>query len=207
MVSALLSEVEAREVEAEVGRVEQRTAAEVVIAVLPRSQSYWQNRVVLAVAWGLAAGFAFLHFEPWLAPAWSLVVELVAGAGAFALSGVPGLERLLISRSAADQATSARAHQLFAQRGLHGTRGRTALLIFISELERRVVLLGDRALSDELGQRGWDEQVSVLLGFIRRGRTRDGLLQVLASLAPHLEAVAPRQPDDQNELPDAVIRS
>jgi putative membrane protein len=207
MVSTLLSESEAREVEAEVARVEMRTAAEVVVAVLPRSQTYWQNRVVLAVAWGMVAGFAFLHFEPWLAPPWSLVVELVVGTCVFALSGLPAVERLLISRAAAEQATSARAHQLFAERGLHGTRGRTALLIFVSELERRVVLLGDRALSDELGQSGWDQQVSLLLGFIRRGRARDGLLEVLGSLAPHLEAVAPRQPDDRNELPDAVIRS
>jgi putative membrane protein len=101
----------------------------------------------------------------------------------------------------------ARAFQLFAERGLQGTRGRTALLIFVSELERRVVLLGDRTLNAELGQRGWDEHVEVLVRHIRAGQARAGLLEVLERLTPQLAALAPRAADDENELPDSVLRS
>lgn len=206
MVSSILSEADAREVEAAVARVERESAAEVVVAVVPASNDYWQGRVLLAVAWAVAAGLAFLQLEPWREPAFALAVELLIGAVAFALSGLPPLRRFLISGAVAERAVRARAFQLFAERGLYGTRGRTALLIFVSELERRVVLLGDHGIDSELGQPGWDQQVAVLLGHIRAGRAKQGLLEVLEQLRPKLAAAAPRRADDVNELPDAVLR-
>lgn len=207
MVRSLLSEADARDVEAAVARVEAQSAAEVVVAVLPQSQEYWQVRVLASLAWALAAGFAFLHFEPWLNPALSLVVELLVGAASYALLGLPTLKRLLLSGDAVTRAVRSRAHQLFAERALHGTSGRTALLIFVSELEHRVVLLGDHSIHSELGQSGWDEQVALLVRYIRERKLRDGLLAALEQLAPHLARVAPRAADDVNELPDAVLRS
>jgi putative membrane protein len=207
MVTSLLSEADAREVEAAIGRVEAQSAAEVVVAVVPLSHEYWRGRVLLALAWALAAGFAFLWLEPWREPALVLLVEVVVGGAAYVLSGWGPWRRWLVLGVEAERAVHARALQLFAERGLHGTRGRTALLVFVSELERRVVLLGDRSLNDELGQRGWDEQVELLLQHIRAGRARQGLLEVLEQLAPRLASIAPRAEDDVNELPDTVLRS
>jgi putative membrane protein len=207
MVKSILSEADAREVEAAVSRVESQSAAEVVVAVVPQSQDYWQGRVLLTIGWALAAGLAFLHFEPWREPSLALLVELAVGALVFVVSAHPVARRTLVSSAAAERAVSARAFQLFAERGLYATRSRTALLIFVSELERRVVLLGDHGIDAELGQRGWDAQVELLLANIRAGQAKRGLLEVLAQLAPHLAAVAPRADDDVNELPDAVLRS
>lgn len=207
MVKSLLSEADAREVEAAVARVEAQSAAEVVVAVLPQSQEYWQARALASLAWALAAGFAFLHFEPWRDPALSLVVEVLVGGATYALLGLPALKRLLLRGDAATHAVRARAFQLFAERGLYGTRGRTALLIFVSELEHRVVMLGDHRIHEELGQSGWDEEVALLVRHIQDGKLREGLLAVLSDLAPHLARVAPRAADDVNELPDAVVRS
>jgi putative membrane protein len=207
MVTSLLSEADAREVEAAVARVEEQTSAELVVAVVPRSDDYWQTRVLLAVAWALAAGFAYLHFLPWHEPAWALVCELLVGGVAFFVAGAKGLQRRLISASVAEQAAQARAFRLFAERGLHGTRGRTALLVFVSELEHRVVLLGDHTIHERLGQKGWDEYVALLLAHIRKGETRAGLIAVLERLAPQLASVAPRDADDVNELPDHVLRA
>lgn len=207
MVKSLLSEADAREVEAAVARVEAQSSAEVVVAVLPRSADYWQGRVVLAAAWALAAGFAFLHFARWHEPALALGLEVLVGLVAFGISSAPSLRRVLVPPSAAAQAVQARAFQLFAERGLHATRARTALLIFVSELEHRVVLLGDHTIHDRLGQGGWDEYVQLLVSYIRRNECKAGLLEVLARLEPQLAAVAPREHDDVNELPDAVLRS
>jgi putative membrane protein len=206
MVRSILSEADAREVEAAVSRVESESAAEVVVAVVPQSHDYWQGRVLLTIGWAMAAAIVFLYLEPWREPGLALLVQLAVGAVVFALSGQPWLRRLLVSEAAASRAVNARAFQLFAERGLYATRGRTALLIFVSELEHRVVLLGDHGIHAELGQKGWDEQVQLLLGHIKAGHAKRGLLAVLEQLAPHLAAVAPRPPDDVNELPDAVLR-
>jgi len=206
MVKSLLSEADAKVVEAAVARVEEGTSAELVVAVVPRSADYWRGRVLLAVAWALAAGLGFLHFEPWLEPALSLLVELVVGLVVFAASAWTPLLRLLVPQQERQRAVRARAFQLFAERGLHGTKASTALLIFVSELEHRVVLLGDRTIHAELGQTGWDAEVANLVGRMREGKAREGLLEVLEHLAPKLAAVAPRRTDDVNELSDGVLR-
>ena len=207
MVKSLLSDPDAREVEAAVARAESQSAAEIVIAVLPQSREYWSGRVLLSVTWALGAGLSFLHFEPWREPMLALALELVVGVLVFVLSGLRPLQRWLVSPRVAEQAVHARAFQLFAERGLQATRGRTALLIFISELERRVVLLGDRTLDAQVGQRGWDEHVARLVQRIRANQARVGLLEALERLAPQLAGLAPREADDENELPDAVVRS
>ena len=207
MVMSLLSEADAREVEAAVARAESRSGAEVVVAVLPQSANYLSGRVLLSVAWALGAGLGFLHFEPWREPKLALLVEVLVGVVVFLLSRWAPLQRRLIGQQAGERAVNARAFQLFAERGLQGTRGRTALLIFVSELEHRVVLLGDRTLDAQLGQQGWDEHVARLVQHIRGGQARAGLLDVLERLTPQLTALAPRAHDDENELPNAVLRS
>lgn len=161
---------------------------------------------MVLLAWSLAAAFAVLEFWPDQPPVLALLAELGVGLGAFLVLGVPALQRRLVSPAAAERAVHARAFQLFAERGLYGTRGRTGLLIFVSELERRVVLLGDATLHAELGQKGWQQEIERLIGRIREGRLSDGLLEVLAELEPRLSAVAPPRADDANELPDAVVR-
>lgn len=207
MVTSLLSEADAKEVEAAVARVESETAAELVVAVVPRSGEYWQRRVLVSVAWALGAGFAFLHFAPWHEPALALLLEVVVGLSTFALASTTALRRLLLPTASAERAAQARAFQLFAERGLHGTRARTALLIFVSELEHRVILLGDRLIAERLGQQGFQEYVQLLVSHIREGRAKAGLLEVIARLEPQLIAVAPREHDDVNELSNAVLRS
>jgi putative membrane protein len=207
MVKSLLSEDAARDVEAAVARLERGTAAEVVVAVVPRSHDHWQGRVLLALAWGLAAGFGFAYLEPLRDPAQALVAQLAVGMATYWLSGFPALHRRLIPQAAAEQAAQSRAFQLFAQRGLRTTQGRTALLIFVSELEHRVVLMGDHGIDQALGQAGWDEYVKLLVGRIREGRTREGLLEVIERLEPRLAEVAPVAPDDVNEIPNTVLRT
>ncbi|HYP98990.1 MAG TPA: hypothetical protein VER96_09960 [Polyangiaceae bacterium] len=206
MVTSLLSDADAREVEAAVARVESGTAAELVVAVVPRSGDHWRGRMLVSLGWAMAAAFCVLEFLPEHSPVLALLVELSVGVLSFFVLSWAPLLRWLMSPRAAQQAAHARAFQLFAERGLYGTKGRTALLIFVSELERRVVLLGDATIHAQLGQAGWTEEVQRIIRRIREGRLKDGLLEVLADLEPRLAAAAPRQPDDVNELPDAVIR-
>ena len=207
MVTSLLSTADAHEVEAAIARVEQGTSAQLVVAVLPRSHDHWQGRVLGAFAWSLGAAAALAYFCPAISLFSALALELVVAALSFALLGVPALHRSLVSPAQADRAAHARAFQVFAEHGLYGTKRRAALLIFVSELERRVVLLGDATIHAELGQSGWQTEVDRLIARIREGRLKDGLLEVIAALEPKLHAVAPHQPGDTNEIPDAVLRA
>ncbi len=206
MVTSLLSDSDARQVEAAIARVEQATSAELVVAVLPRSSDHWQGRVLVSLFWSLAAALATLHFGQGGSALFALLMEVAVGVLSFLALGWPPLHRFLVSPGAAEHAAHVRALQLFAERGLYGTKRRTALLIFVSELERRVVLLGDSTIHAHLGEAGWQAEVQRLVKSIRAGRLRAGLLDVIAQLEPRLAAVAPPQADQTNELPDSVLR-
>ena len=206
MVAELLRPEDERAIEEAVARIERQSASEIVVAVLERSSDYWHWRVVLAGCWAIGTALALDHFVPALGDVVSFVVELPLAVAFYALLGVPALHRLLIAPDVAAAAVLTRACAVFAERGVHRTRGRTGLLILVSRLERRVVVRGDDALDAAVGNEGWARLVARLTARIRAGEAAAGLLDALSELEPTLARVAPRTADDVNELPDAIVK-
>jgi len=98
-----------------------------------------------------------------------------------------------------------RAFALFTERGMHRTRDRTGMLILISELEHRVVILGDVGIHEHVGDAGWQAHVDHIVQSIKRGQTAQGVVEVIERLeAAHAEHLPPR-PDDTNELPNLIV--
>jgi len=203
---SLLSEADCRRVEEAVGALEKKSATELVVAVVPRSADYWQARVVVAVAWSLAAAHAMLQFRPDVAAFVAILLQVPIGIATFFLFGRGALARLLIPRGAAGESVERRALELFASRGLTRTRDRTGMLILVSELERRVVILGDRGIHERVGDSGWREHVDHVIAAIRRGQAAQGLLDVIERLGAAHAELNPRRSDDTNELPDEIVR-
>jgi putative membrane protein len=76
----------------------------------------------------------------------------------------------------------------------------------ISELEHRVVILGDEGVHAALGVTTWEAHVATIIAGIKAGRTGAALVGVVGQLGDALATRFPRRPDDVNELPDAVVR-
>jgi putative membrane protein len=201
----LLDASQKQRIEAAIGELEQRTAAEVVVAVVPSSGRPWLTRSFVAFAVGLLAALLFLDFAPELDPRFGLCVELVVTFAVFALLGWRSLERLLIAPALARREVEEHAFALFTRRGLHRTRGRTGVLILLSELERRAVILGDEGIHARLGDEGWKSHVDRIVAAIRGGRAAAGLVEVLGELAAVLAEIAPPEAQNDNELPNAVL--
>jgi putative membrane protein len=97
-----------------------------------------------------------------------------------------------------------RAREEFFERALFATRGRTGVLILLSELERQVAILGDQGIHERVQTVGWQAHVDHIIAQIRAGRTAAGVCEVIAKLGSSLEGAVPRQSDDRNELPNTV---
>ena len=202
----MLSEADGRRIEEAVRALEKTSATELVVAVVPRSADYWRARLVVAVAWSLAAAHAMLQFRPDSAPYVAVLLQVPVGVATFVLFGRGALARLLIPKGAAAEAAERRALELFAAHGLTRTRDRTGMLILVSELEHRVVILGDRGIHERVGDAGWRDHVDHVIAAIRRGEPARGLLDVIERLgAAHAEQ-NPARKDDTNELPDEIVR-
>jgi putative membrane protein len=203
---SLVAEEGCAKIEAAIKRAETQSSTEFVVAIVPRSGDYVLGPMLVAAAWALGAAFVLGWFMPELPTFDVVALEVPIALATFFLFRIPALQRLLVPKSRAEELVRRRAFALFAERGLHRTRDASGMLILVSELEHKVVLLGDRGIHANVGDAGWQTHVDHIIAAIRRGDTAQGIVDVIERLsAVHAEHLTTR-PDDENELSNAVLR-
>lgn len=184
--------------------IEKRSSAEVVIAVRPRLRRWLVPHVVVGGVF-LAAMLAFVLFsEDYEFALWSIAVVplLTAVLGGLLVEAIPPVERALMPVRVRAAIAEETARAAFYDLGVHKTKGRTGVLVFVAVRERCVRLVGDVAIVDQLGDAGLARCAEAL----RRELPSGGvvLAAALARLADEFAAAMPGSPDDVNELPDVV---
>ena len=202
---ALLALSAIKDVEGAIARAEAQSAGELVVAVLRRSDFYAGPRALWSAGLTLGLGLALAWAQPDWPGQWLLLCQVPLACAVWIVCGAQPLLRRLAGRDRTQRAVHGRALQMFAERGVHHTRDHSGLLIFISELEHQVVILGDRGIHAHIGGDGWERHVQTLVAGIRRGQLGQALVQVIDAFGTVLAAKFPRRPDDTNELPDDVV--
>jgi putative membrane protein len=103
------------------------------------------------------------------------------------------------------EAVRERAVRAFFEKRLYKTRDETGILIFISLLEHKVWILGDRGVNEKLPQATWQGLVEDLTGGIRKGKACEALCSVISSIGVELHRHFPIKSDDSNELSDELL--
>ena len=98
-----------------------------------------------------------------------------------------------------------RAVRAFYEKGLYKTRDENGILIFISILERKVWILGDRGVDRKIPHSTWQTHAREISAGIREGHACDALCSVIEKCGRVLAEHFPRKEDDTNELPDEII--
>ncbi len=195
-----------RDVAAAVQGIEEGSAAEVVVTVVPRAASPWDVALIAA----LAATFLFQALVVlFLADASALAVALDSAVVALSIvalvRAVSPAERLLLPGRIAARRGAVAAESAFCRQGIHRTRGRTGLLLYLALAERRAVLLPDDAIAAALPAEALRALHAETAALFSRPDPRAALLALLDHLrrlaARHLPAAA----GDVNELPDAPV--
>src|ERR1700712_4219640 len=140
---SMFSKAEAERIAAAVTEIEKQTAGEIVVAEQPVSDDYAEVRLWYALLVGFAAAALAHLLAPSLPVGAVLALQFGLGLSTWLLSRVPALLRRLLPRARAQRAVERAAQLAFLQYGVFRTRDRTGVLIFLSELEHRVVILGD----------------------------------------------------------------
>jgi putative membrane protein len=202
---ALLSETDRRRVEDKIADIEKRTAGEIVVSVVGRSDDYAGPRVAYAALLALLS--AAIGHLIWidLEATWFLAAQLPVAVLAFVVLGSPGLLRIVVPRDERCVRVEQRAERAFLERAVFDTRDRSGVLILLSELERHAVILGDRGIHERVTHVGWQRHVAHLTQRVREGRTADGLCEVLDALGELFARDFPPRPDDVDELANHVV--
>lgn len=193
-------------VRAAVRAAERRTIGEIVPVVVERSDGHG-GACWLAALTTLLLGSALLEAVlPWSQPALLLLCQLGLGALGFALALLlPDVRRTFVSGARATEMAEEQALQEFYRLGLHETEGHTGVLLFVSLLERRVVVLADRGIHSAAGPLQWEGARDAVLEGIRAGSLERGLAVAIGRVGDVLAMHAPWKLGDRNELPDRVI--
>jgi putative membrane protein len=188
-----------------IAAVEARSSAELVVSVRASSAAYRHAEVVIGVAAALAA-LAFLLFSPYpFALHWFLIDPVLVGAlVALAASRLPPVRRALTPRAVQERRVRDAAGAVFLAKGVHHTRERTGILLYISLLERRALLVADAAVEREVPRREWRAVAAAIEQVVAGGGDGREVARALAPLGDLLALHLPRRAGDVNELPDEV---
>lgn len=199
-----LSQADRAQIEATIAEIEQHSAAELVVVAIQRSGHYGEVKLAYALLISLAAGAVGHLLFPERAVPWLLWLQLAAALTTFGAISVPWLLRLVVPKALLAHAVDQRARLAFLEHGVFATRDRTGVLIMLSELERRVVILGDAGIHAKMQTAGWQTHVDHIVAAIHAGRIASGVCETLRAIGAVLMAEFPPRPDDVDELPNAV---
>lgn len=204
-MKSIVTKAELDQISALIAKIEQDTASELVTVVYSKSSSYAAYRIAWAAAGALAlVGLGHLLWPN--VPVLELLgAQTLLGAIGYWLLGMPATLRLIVPRWARERAARDKSRLMFLELGITETRDRSGVLIYLSELERRVEVLGDRGIYQELGQDAWQQLVGELTQSIRGGHAAIGLTRLIERLGAELVAKFPIRPGDTNELSNTVV--
>ena len=185
-----------------------KTSGEIAIMVLPESDRYREAEQLgaLLVAGLVAVVLCILihHVTIWT---FIPLVCLLYFAAFWLLRRFPRLKISFAGPGRQAEAVRSRALIGFYENGLYRTQGETGILVFISLLEHKVWILGDRGINEKIPPGFWDRAASELAAGIKGGKGADALCAVIEGCGEELARHFPRRHDDINELPNVILTS
>jgi putative membrane protein len=191
---------------------EKMTSGEIVPFVVGQSDNYetaeWRAGVLCGLLAFLAAALLryatgdWARFDPVAVAAATL---LAAGGAMLAVRLFPPVKRLFAGSHLMTRRVEQRAAEAFISEEVFSTEKRTGILIFLSMMERRVLVMGDAGIHSKVRQDDWGEIIALVVKAIRAGNPADGLVEAIhrcgALLAGHGVA---RGAGDTDELSDRL---
>lgn len=185
--------------------VESCCSAELVVAVRPWTGYYLHAALIAGILAGLAA-LAFLLWSHWtFALIWFVVDPVLVGALAgLAASRSALLRRLFTPAGERRRRVETAARATFVERRIHGTSGRTGILLYVSVLEREAAVVVDLGVEALAATDGWKQAVAEIEQAVRGGADGLAVAARLRGLGALLSPVLARSADDVDELPNEV---
>ena len=201
---------EQEKVAAAVREAEKLTSGEIVPYVVGQSDHYesaeWRAGfilwcIVVIALWLLpAATGAWMRVGALTVAACSL---LALGAGMLLARSAGPVRRLFAGRHLMARRVEQRAAEAFISEEVFATPKRTGILIFLSLLERRVLVIGDAGINSRVAPGSWDGIIDGVVAAIGRGLPADGLVEAIRSCGALLAAHGVlREATDADVLPD-----
>ena len=122
-------------------------------------------------------------------------------------SRTSGEIRVLILRGKLNSDPLVTAQRKFHRLGIHKTRERNAVLIFVAPRVHKLAVVGDNAIHEKCGDEFWQRVVEKMRTHFQNEKFSDALIEAVKEIGSVLATHFPQTVRDTNELPDDVIES
>ena len=209
----ILSEVERNRLDQLIADAEKRTHAQIVMAVIKRSDDYselpWKAFALGASAAGLLVVILDIILNYWVSHTTVLLaaVFMLSTGAAFALLTIfiPGFAKIFLSSHRAEVEVKQYAESLFLNRELFATSKRIGILLLVSLFERQVILLPDKGLSNRLTTDAIQNIIASMTQPLALHEFNRALESGLEELSKALDHSTQGTGNVDNELPDEII--
>lgn len=170
-----------------VASLENATSGELVLYFARKSDSYpgagWKFSAMIGISVAFIIG---LLSYLWMLPAW--LTPLVISITIFCLMVlayilaifIPNLRLSLSSSHVVSHRVLTKARDIFLQEEIFKTNNRIGILIYISELEEKVFVLGDSGINSKITKEDWKHIVDTIVLGIKHKQTAQGIVNAVA---------------------------
>ncbi|MBN2893760.1 MAG: TPM domain-containing protein [Bacteroidales bacterium] len=206
------SEAEKEQIKNAVKELESKTSSEIVPYFVERSDNYYEAPFVGAVLMSFLI-VVTLNFMSWfwILPtkfdifSYSIVSVLVVAVVFFVLMISPFLRVLIIPEKREKKMVYSRAVDAFLSEEVFKTKKRTGILIFVSKLERNVVILADKGINERVSAEQWQHIVDKLTLGIKKNKVVESFeIAIKDCENVLLKAGFINEENDLNEISDEI---
>lgn len=208
-----LTEEEQIRITETVQRMEKLTSGEIVPMVVSTSHDYPVAKAIGACLLTLPLALLLTSLTGsylWLGPQNMWLFLLYSSILYFPLYKLvgsnPPVKRLFLLAGQVEEEVEEAAVSAFFNEGLYRTRQENGILIFISVLEKKVWVLGDRGINERVGQDEWQDIINELSEGIRDDQQCEAICRAITRVGNVLRHHFPIQEDDHDELHNIIIR-
>ena len=170
-----------------VASLEQATSGELVLYYARKSDNYpgagWKFAGIIG---GSTAFIIGLLSYLWMLPAWltpmviSILILSLMVVAYFLAVFVPDLRISLSSAHIVTQRVLTKARDVFLEEEVFKTTDRIGILVFISELEQKVVVLGDSGINSKISKEDWTHIVDTIVLGIKHKQIAQGIVNAVS---------------------------
>ena len=206
------SNTEKEQIENAITSLEKESSGEIVVFFAKNSSSYleacWKGVALLGVTPLILISLLSYY---WLLPASITPLHLSIGVIAFMTLGglvplsIPKTRLSLTTNAVINRRVLTKARDMFLQEEIFKTIDRTGVLIYVSKMENRIQILGDKGINEKIEQKDWDYMIGLILNGIKTNKTAEGIVQAIDNCKKLLlENGFIVREDDKDELSNEI---
>ncbi len=204
-IKKLLSLDDMYEIEKQIESIEAVTSGEIVPVISRQSSSYRTVEVLNTFILSYIFMFILYSTHKSITPTNMLVLTLIAMVLVMIMFRIGFFKRILVPKRLMKQKVHSAAMVAFYKHGVHNTKDKTGILIYISLMERMVVVIGDEGIHQKVGSEAWSDVINIIVDGIKKRKLVDGMVNGMESCRELLRTHFPASADNRNEIKNKVI--